>query len=165
MENAYWEKNMRSRRARTKRDSSKEENQFVESRLPPEEDNSQFLAPRISTLLWAWHSHVSSVISLSLSFGVKISDADIFSILQHCPLKWDICFISAKKSHMWSWYVGLGITWGTWFWARYSDQIVTWPTSVRSKECTIWVGERTKMAIGWPKYWVAVDTHSLISSS
>lgn len=126
----------------------------------PEEDNSQFLVPWIST-----PCHMSPVISLSLSFGVKISNADIFSILQHCPLRWDIYFISVRKSHMWTWCVGLGITWGTWFWARNSDRMVAWPTSLRSKECILWVGKRTKMAIGWPKYWVAVDTHSLISSS
>ena len=47
----------------------------------------------------------------SLSFGVKISNVDVFSILQHCPLKGDVYFIDVKKSHTWTWRAGLGIAW------------------------------------------------------
>lgn len=165
MENTYWEKNVRSRRARAKRDSSREQDQLVESWLPPRGGWLPGPGPWTSTPPWACHCHAPPVISLSLSFGVKISNVDVFSILQHCPLKGGVYFIYVKKSHMWTWYVGLGITWRTWLWARNSDQMVTWPTSLRSEECILWVGERTKMPIGWPKYWVVVDTHSLISSS
>ena len=130
----------------------------------PEEDDSCSWPMNFNTAM-SLSLPRASPYPLSLSFGVKISNADVFSILQHCPLKGGVYFIDVKKSHMWTWRVALGIAWRTWLWARNSDRMVTWPTSLRRKECILWVGERTKMPIGWPKYWVVVDTHSLISSS
>ena len=61
-------------------------------------------------------------------------------------LYWSVAYILSKwkKSCMWTWCRGLGISWNTWFWVRNSDQIVIWPIPLRNKECILCVGERTK---------------------
>lgn len=98
----------------------------------PEEDNSQFLAPEFQHCCEPDTATCLPLSPYPFLLGVKISISGYLLHTPTLPTEVRHIFYLCKETHV-ELVCRTGNHLGLKFWARYSDQMVTWPTSVRSK--------------------------------